>query len=72
MEVRAFLLKRKDMRQLPLTIVMWETEAQNCQSFGTVSSPSPPAKKRWKSVLLHEISKYLNMATKSKYNTEWN
>lgn len=46
MGVRAFLLKRKDMPQLPLTTAMWETEAQNCQSFGTVSSPSPPAKKK--------------------------
>lgn len=74
MEKRASLLTRKDMPPLPLRIAMWETEAQNCQSFGPVSSPSLPAKKkkRWKSVLLHEISKYLNMATKSKYNTEWN
>lgn len=71
-EVKVFLLKRKDMPQLPLIIAMWETEAQNSPSFGIVISPSSPAKKRWKSVFLHEISKYLNMAITSKHNTEWN
>lgn len=46
MEERASLLTRKDMPPLPLSIAMWETEAQNCQSFGPVSSPSLPAKKK--------------------------